>query len=142
MFGGPLRVAPYATFGSRELAANVAAAMEGRTAALMSNHGGVTTGPDLPSAGEAAQYLEYVCDVKLRAVSRTAGPDAVYSSARRSRRLARLISPAAPTRNLTQPGKAQCAWRVRLPATARQPAGGSMWTPIATLALHLATTVP
>ena len=46
MFGGSdVRVADYAIYGSPELAANVAKALEGRTAALMSNHGSVVTGP-------------------------------------------------------------------------------------------------
>ena len=42
--GGPVRVAPYATFGSDELHANVLAALEGHTAALMQNHGALTCG--------------------------------------------------------------------------------------------------
>ena len=48
MFGGSdVRVADYAIYGSPELAANVEKALKGRTAALMSNHGSVVTGPDL-----------------------------------------------------------------------------------------------
>lgn len=35
MFGGVVRVAPYAAFGTDQLAKNVAAALEGRTGALM-----------------------------------------------------------------------------------------------------------
>ena len=46
-FGGPVAVAPYATYGTDELAANVVAALRGRTACLMANHGAVTIGPDL-----------------------------------------------------------------------------------------------
>jgi L-fuculose-phosphate aldolase len=68
MFGGPVRVAPYATFGSDELAANVAAALVGRTAALLGNHGAVVVADDLPVALERAGYLEYVCDQYLRAL--------------------------------------------------------------------------
>jgi L-fuculose-phosphate aldolase len=69
MFGGPLRVAPYATFGSDELADNVAGALHGRAAALMANHGAVVTAATLPEALELARYLEYVCDLHLRALS-------------------------------------------------------------------------
>lgn len=69
MFGGPVRVAAYATFGSAELAAGVAAALIDRSAALMSNHGAVTIGASLARAVERAGYLEWVCDVHLRAVS-------------------------------------------------------------------------
>lgn len=69
MFGGPVRVAPYATFGTDELAANVASALEGRTGALMSNHGAITTGADLPAAFALLPYLEYICEVHLRALA-------------------------------------------------------------------------
>jgi L-fuculose-phosphate aldolase len=71
MFGGPLAVAPYATYGTDELAGHVVAALHGRTACLMANHGAVTTGADLKSALTASRYLEWLCEVYLRA--RTAG---------------------------------------------------------------------
>ena len=67
LLGGSVRVAPYATFGTPELAAHVSAALEGRTAALMANHGAVTFGPDLPAAVAATQLLEWACDIYLRA---------------------------------------------------------------------------
>lgn len=69
MFGGPVRVAPYATYGSDELARNVAAALDGRAGCLMGSHGAVTTGPDLRTAHERAAYLEWICDVYLRAAA-------------------------------------------------------------------------
>lgn len=69
MFGGPVRVAPYATYGTGELAANVVTALEDRTACLMGSHGAVTTGPDLRTALERAVYLEWLCDVCLRATA-------------------------------------------------------------------------
>src|SRR5579875_1238617 len=50
MFGGPLAVAPYATYGTEELARNVVAALRGRTACLMAGHGG----PRLLPADEIA----------------------------------------------------------------------------------------
>ncbi|HEU4808669.1 MAG TPA: class II aldolase/adducin family protein [Homoserinimonas sp.] len=68
-FGGPVRVADYATFGSTELAANVQAAMTGRTAALMRNHGAVAVGSTLDEAFERCAQLEWLCDVYLRARS-------------------------------------------------------------------------
>lgn len=68
MFGGPVRVAPYATFGSDALAENVAAALDGRRAALMGNHGAVVAAGTLAEALSLAGYLEYVCDVHLRAL--------------------------------------------------------------------------
>jgi L-fuculose-phosphate aldolase len=57
--GGPVRVAPYATFGSDQLHENVLAALEGHTAALMQNHGTLTCGTDLDSAVEATFLLEW-----------------------------------------------------------------------------------
>ena len=69
MFGGPVPVAPYATYGSEELAGHVARVLRDRTACVMANHGAVTTGSDLRAALTASQYLEWLCDVYLRALS-------------------------------------------------------------------------
>jgi L-fuculose-phosphate aldolase len=68
-FGGAIRVAPYATFGTPELAAHVLDALRDRTAALMANHGAVLVAPGVAGALDRAGYLEYVCDVALRALS-------------------------------------------------------------------------
>lgn len=62
-FGGPVRVAPYATFGSQELADGVAAALDGRSAALMANHGAVATAPTIELAVEQALQLEWLASV-------------------------------------------------------------------------------
>ena len=69
MFGGMVRVAPYATYGTDELASNAVHALRGRTACLLGSHGAVTTGPDLATAYDRAVYLEWVCDVYLRATA-------------------------------------------------------------------------
>ena len=69
LFGGPVRVAPYARFGTPELAAHVAAALDGRTAALMAHHGAVVLGGSVGEALDRARYLEYLCDVQLRALA-------------------------------------------------------------------------
>lgn len=66
-FGGPVRVAPYATFGSEELADGVADALEGRSTALMRNHGAVSLGPDVASALAIMELLEWNCGVYWRA---------------------------------------------------------------------------
>jgi L-fuculose-phosphate aldolase len=68
-FGGAVAVAPYATYGTDELAGNVVAALAGRSACLLANHGAVTTGPDLATALSRARTLEWVCDVYLRAAA-------------------------------------------------------------------------
>jgi L-fuculose-phosphate aldolase len=70
MFGGPtVPVARYATYGTDELARNVVQALRHRTACLMGNHGAVTIGPDLRTAQDKSTYLEWLCDVYLRASS-------------------------------------------------------------------------
>lgn len=69
MFGGPVPVAPYATYGTEELARNTVDALRGRTGCLMGNHGAVTVGPDLATAHDKSVYLEWLCDIYLRAAS-------------------------------------------------------------------------
>jgi len=61
--GGPIRVAPYATFGTPQLAAATLQALEGRRGALMANHGQVVYAGDLHEAVQAAQLLEWACGV-------------------------------------------------------------------------------
>ena len=69
VMGGPIRVAPYATFGTPELAGNVVAAIEGRSGVLLANHGAITYGPTIEVAYDRALYLEWVAEVWLRAHS-------------------------------------------------------------------------
>src|SRR2546423_12971289 len=57
LLGGPVRVAPYATPGSAELADHMAKALEGRSAALLGNHGTITTGDTLAKAYSRALLL-------------------------------------------------------------------------------------
>jgi L-fuculose-phosphate aldolase len=61
LLGGPVRVAPYARFGSAELAENSVRAMAGRYGALMQNHGATTYGESLAKAYSRSIYLEWVC---------------------------------------------------------------------------------
>lgn len=56
--GGEVRVAEYAPFGSRELAENVVKALEGRSAAILPNHGVVTCGKNLEEALEILVLVE------------------------------------------------------------------------------------
>lgn len=67
LFGGPVRVCGYATYGSDELAANMAAAMAGRTGVILANHGTLTVGDSLAAAYSRAVYLEWLCQVYLQA---------------------------------------------------------------------------
>lgn len=65
--GGAVRVAPYATFGTPELAAATVAALDGRQAALMANHGSVAVGASLDKAVENALLLEWLATLHHRA---------------------------------------------------------------------------
>lgn len=65
--GGPVRVARYATYGTAELAASVRAALDGRSAALMQNHGAVAHGDTLDSAYDRARLLEWLCAMHVTA---------------------------------------------------------------------------
>jgi L-fuculose-phosphate aldolase len=67
--GGSVRVAPYATFGTQQLADNVHAALSGRNAALMANHGAINYASDLGNAVESALLLEWVCTAYWRAAA-------------------------------------------------------------------------
>jgi L-fuculose-phosphate aldolase len=77
--GGPVRVAPYATFGTGELAAAVTDALDGRTAALLRNHGAVAVGGSLAAAYDRAVRLEWLCELYWRAA--LLGAPAVLSAA-------------------------------------------------------------
>lgn len=66
-FGGSVRVAEYATYGSAELAANVTAALDGRAGCLLRNHGAVVLGEGLRQAYNRARQLEWLCQLWLTA---------------------------------------------------------------------------
>jgi L-fuculose-phosphate aldolase len=68
-FGGPVRVARYETFGTEDLAGAVVEALDGRTAALMANHGAVVLGRDIDAAVEAARQLEWLASVYYHAIA-------------------------------------------------------------------------
>jgi L-fuculose-phosphate aldolase len=67
--GGAVRVAPYATFGTPELAEAALAALEGRSVALMANHGAIAYGPDLDVAMQQSELLEWACQLYWRAAA-------------------------------------------------------------------------
>jgi L-fuculose-phosphate aldolase len=57
--GGPdIPLAPYATYGSAELAGYAAAALESRKACLLANHGQISIGQTLDDAVELAEEVE------------------------------------------------------------------------------------
>ena len=61
--GGPVRVARYARFGSAGLAEAAAAALTGRQAAILQNHGAICCGRTLPEAYDRALLLEWLAKV-------------------------------------------------------------------------------
>ncbi|MFJ4788586.1 class II aldolase/adducin family protein [Streptomyces sp. NPDC088794] len=67
--GGTVRVAPYATFGTPELAESVITALDGRSAALMANHGALTHAQTLEKAVEHALLVEWACGVYQHAAA-------------------------------------------------------------------------
>ncbi|HET8978964.1 MAG TPA: class II aldolase/adducin family protein [Solirubrobacteraceae bacterium] len=67
--GGPVRVAPYATFGTERLAELTLDALRDRAAALMSNHGTIATGADVAAALENSRLLEWAATVYWRAAA-------------------------------------------------------------------------
>jgi L-fuculose-phosphate aldolase len=67
--GGTVRVAPYRTFGTPELADAVLDALDGRTAALMANHGAIAYAADAAAAVESSLLLEWGCTVYWRAAA-------------------------------------------------------------------------
>lgn len=69
LFGGVVRVAPYREYGTEALAEVTVAALDGRTACLLGNHGAIAIGDTLAQAYDRALYLEWLCDVALRALS-------------------------------------------------------------------------
>jgi len=68
-FGGIVRVAPYAEYGTDALAEAAVTALAGRTGCLLGNHGAIATGDTLEQAYDRAVYLEWLCEVALRALS-------------------------------------------------------------------------
>jgi L-fuculose-phosphate aldolase len=67
--GGPVRVAPYTRFGSDGLAGAAVAALAGRQAAILQNHGAICYGRTLRQAYERAQLLEWLARVYRLACS-------------------------------------------------------------------------
>ncbi|WP_328556280.1 class II aldolase/adducin family protein [Streptomyces sp. NBC_00358] len=63
--GGPVRVAPYAAYGTAELAENTLRALAGRSACLLQNHGTIAHGASLEQAYDRTAQLEWMCRVWL-----------------------------------------------------------------------------
>lgn len=66
--GDSIRCAPYATFGTQALSDHVLAALDGRKACLMANHGMVVLGRDLREGLDIAVEVETLCAQYWRAL--------------------------------------------------------------------------
>ncbi|MGW1588763.1 class II aldolase/adducin family protein [Streptomyces sp. NPDC002386] len=67
--GGIVRVAPYAAYGTGELAENMLTALAGRSGCLLRNHGTITHGATLDQAYDRTAQLEWMCRLWLTASS-------------------------------------------------------------------------
>jgi L-fuculose-phosphate aldolase len=65
--GGRVRVAPYHTFGTEELAVDMINALEGRAAVILQNHGTITHGRTLEQAYDRSVTLEWLSAMFWRA---------------------------------------------------------------------------
>jgi L-fuculose-phosphate aldolase len=81
-FGGnDVRLADYATYGTKALAENAVKALEGRTGCLLSNHGMIALGRDLDEAMWRAVELETIAKQYYHALSLPGGPFILPDSA-------------------------------------------------------------
>lgn len=67
--GADIRCAPYATFGTAALSAHALAALDGRRACLLANHGLIACGHTLDKALALAVEVETLADMYLQALS-------------------------------------------------------------------------
>ena len=67
LLGGPVRVAPYAQFGTQELARGCHEAMKDRYGVLLRNHGATTYCGTLATAYSRSIYLEWLCRIYCEA---------------------------------------------------------------------------
>jgi L-fuculose-phosphate aldolase len=95
--GHDIRCAPYATFGTQELSDLARAALAGRRACLLANHGMIAIGPDLDAALALAVEVEALCGQYWRALQ--IGQPVLLSAREMDRVLAKFAThgqPAAP----------------------------------------------
>jgi len=76
--GRELRCAKYATYGTEALSNNALAALTGRRACLMANHGMVALGADLSAARLLAEEVEALCAQYV--VARSVGTPVILSA--------------------------------------------------------------
>ena len=95
--GRDIRCAPYATFGSPELAALAVAAMADRRACLLANHGMIAAGRDLAGALALAIEVEGLAEMYWRALQ--IGEPALLSDAEMDAVLGKFLTYGQPARD-------------------------------------------
>ncbi|MDR1853918.1 MAG: class II aldolase/adducin family protein [Azoarcus sp.] len=96
-FGGDtVRCAAYATFGTEALSRHALAALAGRSACLLANHGMVVYGQDLDDALAKAVELEALCEQYWRTCQ--IGPPVLLTAAEMDEALARFRDYGRPRR--------------------------------------------
>ena len=65
--GRSVKCAPYASFGTTDLAVNALKTMGNQNAVLLANHGMNVVGPDLPKAFTIAEQFEFCAELYVRA---------------------------------------------------------------------------
>jgi len=88
--GADIRCAPYATFGTEELSANAVAALEGRRACLLANHGLIACGDSLDKALALAVEVEALAAMYLQALQ--VGPPVLLDAAEMTRVLEKFAT--------------------------------------------------
>ncbi|WP_328316799.1 class II aldolase/adducin family protein [Streptomyces sp. NBC_00388] len=96
--GGPVRVAPYALYGSEELAAHMLTALADRSGCLLQNHGTVTHGGSLDQAYDRTAQLEWMCRLWLTASALPGRTPSLLSAAQ-------LAEVTGKLRGYGQPGR-------------------------------------
>ncbi|HUX89370.1 MAG TPA: class II aldolase/adducin family protein [Gallionellaceae bacterium] len=64
--GDHIPCTPYSVFGEQELSDHALAALQGRKACLLGNHGMIALGTDLADALAVAEEVEFVCEIYWR----------------------------------------------------------------------------
>jgi L-fuculose-phosphate aldolase len=65
LYLGKVAFVPYATPGSKELAENLEAAMQGHNAFIMQNHGAIAVGKDVAEAYYRLEALEFLAEMQV-----------------------------------------------------------------------------
>lgn len=85
--GGAVRVAPYACYGTDELAALVVKALEYKQAALLRNHGSIALGSSVAKSVDNLELVEWSAEAYTRAVALGAALHGPGAEAARPREL-------------------------------------------------------